>query len=50
MAAKGYWSSPQGKTPASTLYAAVQRELKSKGAQARFQKAAPGKFSLRTSR
>jgi hypothetical protein len=49
MAAKGYWSSPKGKTPASTLYAAVQRELQSKGEQAYFRKAEPGKFMLRTS-
>jgi hypothetical protein len=31
MAAKGYWSSPKYKTPASALYAAVQRELQSRG-------------------
>jgi hypothetical protein len=49
MAAKDYWSSPKGKTPASTLYAAVQRELKRKGEQARFHKVEPGKFMLRTS-
>src|SRR5271156_2171243 len=28
MAAKGYWTSPGGKTPASTLYASFLRELK----------------------
>jgi hypothetical protein len=50
MAAKGYWSSPKGKTPASTLYAAVQRELQSRGEQARFRKTEPGKFTLRASR
>lgn len=49
MAAKGYWSSPKGKTPASTLYAAVQRELTSKGEQARFRKTERGKFALRGS-
>ncbi len=32
MAAKGYWSSPAGKTPAATLYAAIVREIKTKGA------------------
>jgi hypothetical protein len=46
MAAQGYWTSPAGQTPAATLYAAVQREIKRKGAAARFQKAAPGKFKL----
>ena len=44
MAAKGYWSSPQGKTPAATLYSALLREIKTKGAQARFQKTARGQF------
>ena len=44
MAAKGYWSSPQGKTPAATLYAALLREIKTKGTQARFQKTARGQF------
>ncbi len=44
MAARGYWSSPAGKTPASTLYAALLREIKTKGKQARFQKAARGQF------
>ena len=38
MAAKGYWSSPGGKTPSSTLYSAISRELKVKGADARFRK------------
>jgi hypothetical protein len=44
MAAKGYWSSPAGKTPAATLYAAIAREIKTKADQARFQKAEPGRF------
>jgi len=47
MAAKGYWSSPQGKTPSATLCAALLRELKRKGEAARFVKAGPGKFALR---
>jgi hypothetical protein len=47
MAAKGYWSSPQGRTPAGTLYAAVLRELKTKGDIARFRKTERGKFALR---
>jgi hypothetical protein len=44
MAAKSYWSSPGGKTPASTLYSAILREL-SKGAPSRFVKTERGKFT-----
>jgi HB1, ASXL, restriction endonuclease HTH domain len=47
MAAQGYWSSPKGRTPAGTLYAAVLRELQTKGEKARFRKTARGKFALR---
>ena len=47
MAAQGYWTSPKGKTPASTLYAAIQREAKLKGAASRFQKTGPGRFTYR---
>ena len=47
MASKGYWSSPGGKTPAATLYSSILRELDVKGEQARFVKAAPGRFALR---
>jgi HB1, ASXL, restriction endonuclease HTH domain len=47
MAAKGYWSSPKGRTPAGTLYSAVLRELKTKGENARFRKTERGKFALR---
>ena len=35
MAAKGYWSSPKGKTPASTLYAALMREVQVKDASSK---------------
>jgi hypothetical protein len=45
MAAKGYWSSPQGKTPASTLYAAIVKEIAAKGKEARFQKTDRGRFA-----
>jgi hypothetical protein len=48
MAAKGYWSSPKGKTPASTLYAALAREAKLKGKESRFQKTGPGRFAFRS--
>jgi hypothetical protein len=44
MAAKGYWTSPAGKTPAATLYAAILRETKTKASQARFQKTSRGHF------
>ena len=47
MAAKGYWTSPKGKTPASTLYAAIAREVKLKGAASRFIKTGPGRFAHR---
>ena len=47
MAAKDYWTSPQGKTPASTLYAAMAREVKVKGAASRFVKTGPGRFAFR---
>ena len=47
MAAKDYWTSPKGKTPASTLYAAMAREVKLKGAASRFVKTGPGRFAFR---
>lgn len=47
MAAKGYWSSPNGKTPAATLYAAILREVTVKGDNARFRKDAPGRFAAK---
>jgi hypothetical protein len=46
MAAKGYWSSPKGRTPAGTLYSAILRELQTKGDKARFCKSQRGKFRL----
>jgi HB1, ASXL, restriction endonuclease HTH domain len=45
MAAKGYWTSPGGKTPAATLYSAMLREIAVKGAQARFTKTGRGHFA-----
>jgi hypothetical protein len=48
MAAQAYWSSPTGKTPASTLYAALTREIHVKGEASRFVKTGPGKFAYRT--
>jgi hypothetical protein len=45
MAAKKLWESPNGKTPAATLYAALLREINTKGADSRFKKTEPGKFA-----
>jgi hypothetical protein len=47
MAARGYWTSPGGKTPAATLYSAITREIQAKGAESRFAKAARGQFARR---
>jgi hypothetical protein len=46
MAAKGYWTSPGGKTPHATLYAAILREITTKGKEARFKKTERGKFTI----
>lgn len=45
MAAKKLWTSPNGKTPAATLYAAILREINAKGKEARFTKTERGKFA-----
>ena len=45
MAAKGYWSSPGGKTPASTLYSGIIKEISTKGKESRFQKIDRGRFA-----
>jgi HB1/ASXL restriction endonuclease-like protein with HTH domain len=45
MAAKGYWSSPSGKTPASTLYSAILKEVTTKGKESRFKKTERGRFA-----
>ncbi len=46
MAAKVYWTSPTGKTPQATLYAALAREIQIKKDQARFRKSGRGTFAL----
>jgi len=46
MAARGLWTSPNGKTPDATLYAAVIREIATKGADSRFRKADRGLFEF----
>src|SRR6516165_3668582 len=45
MAAKGYWSSPGGKTPASTLYSGITKEIATKGKESRFLKTDRGRFA-----
>ena len=45
MSRKKYWSSPNGATPHATLYAAIAREIKVKGKDARFQKMERGMFA-----
>jgi hypothetical protein len=47
MAAKGYWTSPGGKTPAATLYSAILREMQTKGDASRFVKTERGKFAAK---
>jgi hypothetical protein len=46
MAAKGYWTSPGGKTPHATLYSAILREIASKGNESRFVKTERGQFTI----
>lgn len=46
MEAKGYWTSPGGKTPHATLYSAILREL-ARGDESRFVKRERGRFVAR---
>ncbi len=46
MATRGLWSSPNGKTPEATLYAAILREITTKGDGARFRKVERGQFEF----
>lgn len=45
MAAKGLWSSPNGKAPDRTLYSALAREISAKGKESRFKKGERGTFA-----
>lgn len=45
MLEKGYWKT-DGKTPASTVYSAIIREIKAKGNESRFRKTAKGQFEF----
>lgn len=44
MSEQGLWTSPGGKTPHATLYAALLREINVKGKESRFRKADKGQF------
>lgn len=46
MAQQDLWSSPNGKTPEATLYAAMIREIAAKGSEARFRKVERGLFTV----
>ncbi len=45
MSSQGLWTSPGGKTPHATLYAAILREINAKGHDARFLKVDRGQFA-----
>ena len=45
MGAKGYWTSPGGRTPHATLCSAILREVAAKGKESRFKKTERGKFA-----
>ena len=46
MEAQGLWTSPGGKTPHATLYAAMLREERDKGTASRFRKVERGLFGF----
>ena len=46
MAEQNLWKSPRGKTPHATLYAAMMREARDKGAASRFKKVDRGQFAF----
>jgi hypothetical protein len=45
MGAKGYWTSPGGRTPHATLCSAILREVATKGKESRFKKTERSKFA-----
>ena len=47
MAKAKLWSSPNGQTPAATLYSAILREINTKGKNARFKKTERGRFAAK---
>ena len=44
MAERGLWASPNGRTPEATVYAAIVREIASKGSASRLAKHSRGRF------
>lgn len=48
MTGSGLWTSPGGKTPHATLYAAILREIGVKGEASRFRRTTKGSFSAAT--
>jgi len=50
MAVQGLWTSPGGKTPAATLYAAMTKEIVTKRTAARFQKTGRDQFAANAER
>jgi hypothetical protein len=44
MSAKGYWTSPGGKTPERTLFSALTRDIAANGKESRFKKGERGQF------
>jgi len=48
MAKKGLWTSPGGKTPHTTLYSAIIREIALKGKDSRFVKKDRGQFAAKS--
>lgn len=45
LAKRRLWKSPKGKTPEATLNAAIGREIKGKGREARFKKVGRGVYA-----
>lgn len=45
MARERLWTSPGGKTPAATLYAAMVREITKRKGESRFRRPSPGRFA-----
>jgi hypothetical protein len=48
MAAKGWWTSPGGKTTEATISATLGSEINKKGQASRFARPEPGTFTLRS--
>ena len=47
MATESLWVSPGGKTPASTLFAAISRSIKDEGKSSQFTKKEQGSFEAK---